>query len=344
MFPGDLSIPTGGYAYARNILPLLGREFEVSTLALPASFPFPSPAELQEATDAIRAADRAGAVFLIDGLAYGALPAAFIATLTAPIVALVHHPLGLEEGLSAPEGRRLLKSEAEALAAAAHIVVPSRAMSQTLQELFFVSPAKITIAKPGILRGKRSSGAPAGQPLHIVSAGAITPRKGFGILADALHAVRDLDWHATIAGSLERSPKTAAEVQKKLARYALTDRVRLAGTLDEDGVSALYSSGDVFALASLYEGYGMAFAEAMAHGLPVVASGGGAVADTVPKQAGFICAPDDAEGIANALRLLLTDAALRRQKAHAAWQHARTLPDWPETAAIILDVLKRSAK
>ncbi|MFY9640839.1 MAG: glycosyltransferase family 4 protein [Rhodomicrobium sp.] len=114
----------------------------------------------------------------------------------------------------------------------------------------------------------------------------------------------------------------------------------VVGQLREAEVSALLSSGDIFALASYYEGYGMAFAEAMAHGLPIVASGDGAVADTVPPQAGFVCAPGDANAIARALRSLLLDESLRHAKAEAAWQHGQTLPQWTETAAIIATALE----
>src|SRR5208282_2241347 len=95
-------------------------------------------------------------------------------------------------------------------------------------------------------------------------------------------------------------------------------------------------------LASYYEGYGMAFAEAMAHGLPIAGSGGGAVACTVPAEAGFVSAPGDAGAIAGALRCLLSDAGLRRAKAEAAWQHGQKLPAWPETAAIIARALERA--
>ena len=169
---------------------------------------------------------------------------------------------------------------------------------------------------------------------------ALTPRKGYGILIDALNEVRDLPWRATIAGSPDRSPETAALVRRKLSEYGFEERVRLAGQLDEATLSALYSSADVFALASLYEGYGMAFAEAIAHGLPVVASGDGAVSDTVPRSAGFVCAAGDVAAFADALRSLLSNAALRREKAEGAWRHGQTLPELGRSTA---DTIAQSA-
>lgn len=342
--PGELSTPTGGYLYARKILPLLAERLNIEICALGAGFPLPSGGELAHARAALLARDAPGVVFFIDGLACGALPASTLGALKGSVVALTHHPLGLEEGLSPPEKARLLKTEREALALARHIVAPSPATSLDLQTLFDAPREKITVALPGVLRGARACGAPVGKPAHIVSVGSLTPRKGFPVLIHALNELRGLPWRATIAGSPDLSPETAALVRQKLADYGLGDRVRLAGQLGEEALSALYSSGDIFALASLYEGYGMAFAEAMAHGLPVVASGGGAVADTVPASAGFVCPVQDAAAFTGALRAFLSNEALRRAKAEGAWAHGQTLPDWASTADKIAHVLKQAAQ
>ena len=341
--PGDLATPTGGYVYARKILPLLAERLGIELCALPAGFPLASEAELHEAAASLAAFDAPGRVFFIDGLAYGALPVSTLEALKGPIVALVHHPLSLEEGLTPSEKAHLLKTEQEALALARHVVAPSHGTVRELTRLFSVPAGKITVAEPGILRGTRASGASAGQPLHIASVGNLTPRKGYGVLIDALNEVRDLPWRATIAGSLDRSPETAALVGRKLSEYGFEERVRLAGQLEEATLSALYTSADIFALASLYEGYGMAFAEAIAHGLPVVASGDGAVSDTVPSSAGFVCAAGDVAAFAEALRSLLSNTALRREKAEGAWRHGQTLPAWTRTADTIAKVLEQAA-
>ena len=341
--PGDLATPTGGYVYARKILPLLAERLGIELCPLPAGFPLASEAELHEAAASLTAFNAPGTVFFIDGLAYGALPVSTLEALNGPIVALVHHPLGLEEGLTPSEKAHLLKTEDEALALARHVVVPSHGTVRELARLFSVPSGKITVAEPGILRGRRASGASAGQPFHIVSVGSLTPRKGYGVFIDALDAVRELPWRATIAGSLDRSPETAELVRRKLSEYGFEERVLLAGQLDEATLSELYSSADVFALASLYEGYGMAFAEAIAHGLPVIASGEGAVRDTVPSSAGFVCATGDVEAFAEALRSLLSNAALRREKAEGAWRHGQTLPNWASTADTIAKVLEQAA-
>ncbi|MGC1586533.1 MAG: glycosyltransferase [Rhodomicrobium sp.] len=224
--PGSLATPTGGYTYARKILPLLGAGMETQLCELPSGFPFPTDAELTETVRAIAAASCPGTVFMIDGLAFGAMPEALIARIGSPIAALVHHPLGLEEGLSAAEKTWLLSLEGQALALAQTVIVPSQGTAQELSQLFGEPAEKVTIAEPGILRGKRAIGSRVSEPLHIVSVGSLTPRKGFAVLIDALLDVSDLAWRATIAGSPDLSPHTAAEVRQKISSYGLADRVR----------------------------------------------------------------------------------------------------------------------
>ncbi len=336
--PGELETPTGGFVYARNILPALSRTMDIDVCALPASYPFPTPADIDVSRRALTDAMSADAILLIDGLALGAFDAEMLDGLEARFVALVHHPLGLEEGLTTAQKDAFLASERAALGKAQHVIVTSRATASTIRELFQVSGDKITVAEPGVLRGKRAT--LNGEPPHLVCVGAITPRKGFATLVDALNAVIDLPWRATFTGALHRSPQTAQALREQIARYGLDSRIVITGPLNETELSALYTTGDMFALASRYEGYGMAFAEAMAHGLPAVASGEGAVRDTVPDAAGIYVETLEAVDFAAALRTLLTDPEVRRQKAEGAWQHAQALPSWDETASVVARVLK----
>jgi len=111
-------------------------------------------------------------------------------------------------------------------------------------------------------------------------------------------------------------------------RTLLDGRVRFEGECSQDALEALYRSSSLFVLPSWYEGYGMAFAEAMAHGLPVLATTGGAIPDTVPASAGLLVEPGDVEALGDALARLLDEPGLRGSLAQGAWDHAQSLPDW----------------
>src|SRR5262245_28127009 len=105
--PGDINLPTGGYMYARRVLALLPQAgIEVRHLELPGSFPAPSAPDLAETVRRLESVTDVAAV-MIDGLAYGAMPAEVIRRARVPIVALVHHPLCLEAGLTEARQREL---------------------------------------------------------------------------------------------------------------------------------------------------------------------------------------------------------------------------------------------
>jgi glycosyltransferase involved in cell wall biosynthesis len=336
--PGDLNAPTGGYAYARRLLALLpGEGIDIVPLALPGSYPDPSADDLAETARRVALAPP-DAVILADGLAYGAMSEAVIAGFRRPVVALVHHPLGLESGLAAERRAALLSSEARALALAARVIATSPLTARLLARDFGVAENRIAVAEPGTEPAPRARGTV--RPVALLSVGAVSPRKGYVELAAALAGLRDLDWRTTIAGSLDRDPAAAARLRAAIAEAGLEGRIVLAGAVGEEALARLYDAADLFVSSSLFEGYGMVLAEALARGLPLVASTGGAAAETVPDAAALKVAPGDVAALSDALRRAISDAGLRRRLADAAFAAGLALARWPDTAAKVARILR----
>jgi glycosyltransferase involved in cell wall biosynthesis len=150
-----------------------------------------------------------------------------------------------------------------------------------------------------------------------------------------------LPWVLTIAGVLDRDPAAVARVRASISGLGLAGRVVLAGTADRVALEGLYAAADIFVIASHYEGYGMAAAEAMARGLPMVTSTGGALAATVPDAAGLKFAPGDGVGLRDGLRRMLVDRVVRAGCAEGSWAAGMRLPRWEDTAARVAGVLGR---
>jgi glycosyltransferase involved in cell wall biosynthesis len=330
--PGDLATPTGGYAYDRRIVEELRKlGWKVDVLDLGDGFPRPS-AERKAAARQRLAGVPGGCPIVVDGLAYGVLPeAAEELRERNPLVALVHHPLALETGLSPVDADALRKSEQSALAAARGIIVTSPSTEQILLDDYDVPDECITVACPGTDRGALAPGSSDGV-VRLVSIGAVVPRKGFDVLMAALAKLRDAPWRLAIAGDLTRDPAAAAQLQADIQHHGFGDRVEVLGVLPQDRLAALYAGADIFVLASRFEGYGMAFAEAMAHGLPVIGTTGGAIPDTVPPEAGVLVEPNDVNALARALRMLIGGPDERRWFAAGARAAGEKLPTWRESA------------
>lgn len=336
--PGNIDLPTGGYIYDRRVLALLP-QFGVTVrhLELPGSYPEPSVADLGETERLLVALPSDGAV-LIDGLAYGAMPADLVARVRAPIVALVHHPLCLEAGLSPSRQQHLKDLETAALALARQVIATSPTTARTLVTDFAVPADKITVAEPGTDPAMRATG--TGNPLQLLAVGAVVPRKAYDLLVRALAPLADRDWRLTIAGPTDRSPEALAALRAALRQTGLGRRVTLPGAVGQEELADLYAHADAFLMSSLYEGYGMVLGEAMARGLPIVCTSGGAAAETAPDAAAIKVPPGDQAALSAAIGRLIDEPGLRARMADASWVAGQRLPRWQDTAARIANVIK----
>lgn len=339
--PGSLEQRTGGTLYDRKVIEQLREDgWWVEVLEWPGSFPFPNEDDRLEAAASLAAVPD-NALVLIDGLALGVLPGLARKEMgRLRLAALVHHPLALETGLSPMMAATFAAEERDALRSVRTVIVTSQTTAAILEGAFDVPGERITVAEPGVDKPKTARGARRPGPVRIFCMGSISPRKAHHVLVEALARIEDLEWTCAIAGALERDPETAEALQEQIALLGLQGRVRLLGEVNEDQAARLYADADIFALASVYEGYGMVFAEAQSHGLPIVATTGGAIPEAVPESAGLLAPPNDAGAFAEALATLITDPHKRAELAAGAKNAAAHLTGWNQTAALIAKALE----
>ncbi len=324
--PAPLATISGGYGYDRRIIAGLreaGHAIEAVELA--GAHPLPDEAALVAAHAAWDALAE-GTIPVIDGLALPAFAGRAGDFAARGAVGLIHHPTCMEAGISEPVAALLRQAESELFPRLPRIVVTSETTRDTLVNDFAVEPARISVVVPGTDPAPRVSGS-GGPGCRILCLASFTPRKGHEVLLRALAKLFDLDWHLTIAGA-ERESMYGRSVAALAEELGIARRVVLADVLEGDALDALWRGTDIFALATRYEGYGMAIAEALARGIPVAITDGGAAGKLVPVEAGVVCPVDDVVTYSKSLRRMIFDTELRAAMAEAAWQAGQALPDW----------------
>ena len=342
LVPGRLDTATGGYAYDRRMIAgLRTRGWSVDVADLDGSFPQPTAAALSHAARVL-AAIRDRTTVVVDGLALGAMPDQVEhEARRLRIVALIHLPLAGEIGIGAELAERLEASERRAIAAAVRVVVTGTSTRPTLTR-YGVPPSLIAVVEPGTDRAPVARGSHDG-PLELLCVATLNPGKGHDVLFRALAAVPHAQWHLTCAGSLDRDPQTVRQLRARLRADALEDRVSLVGAVDARTLASCYDGADLFVLATLHETYGMAVAEALARGLPVVSTATGAISELVGDDAGFVVAPGDVGALTTALAKVMGDAHLRARLSEGARRVRDRLPTWDEAVDKMVAELERVA-
>ncbi|WP_205737919.1 glycosyltransferase family 4 protein [Granulosicoccus antarcticus] len=330
LVPGDINTRTGGYRYDKRImqgLRAMGRHVEL--ISLEGAYPFPNAAELEQA-GAQLAALPDQALTVIDGLAYSVMPEQLARHQNRlRLVALIHHPLALETGNSRATSEQLMQSEKAALRYAQRVITTSQSTADSLRDYQVPDSAMVAVC-PGTDIAPLARGA-SPDSFNLLCVATLTQRKAHDVLLEAMAQLKELPWHLTCAGSLERDADTAQALLRQCHELDLGERVSFTGEADEATLNALYQQADLFVLASYHEGYGMVLVEAIARGLPIVASDAGAIPSTIPTGAGILVSPGNATALAEALRQFMQDDVLRQSLQNAAKTARTSLQSWEQS-------------
>ncbi len=267
------------------------------------------------------------ALVLVDGLVASWTGGPTGAARTVPLVHMI---------FETPGERDLLRS-------APAVVTTSSWTRRRLVEHHGLDAGRVHVAVPGVDVADPVPGSEGGGGLLCVAG--VQPAKGQDVLLAALADLSDLDWRCTLVGPLDLDEDFVDELHKAAADTGIADRVTFAGALPQDDVRAAYAGADALVLPSRAETYGMVVTEALAHGLPVVASAVGGVPEALGhgddgSTPGLLVRPGDPEALAGALRRWLEDPRRRKRLRRSAALRRLTLPTWSRTTAQVVSALE----
>jgi glycosyltransferase involved in cell wall biosynthesis len=333
ILPGNIddpAAPSGGNGYDRRLCEgLVEAGWLVREHAVHGSWPHPDAAQRCDlATVLAGLPDRA--TVLLDGLIASAVPDVLLPEARRlRLVVLVHLPLGGAD-------------ERAALSAAVAVIATSEWSRGRLLELHRLPPDWVHVATPGVDAAPVAPGTDGRSRLLCVAA--VTPQKGHDVLVEALAGIADAPWRCDCVGALDRDPGFVERLRQGLRAYGLADRMRLVGPLAGADLDAAYAAADLLVLPSRGETYGMVVTEALARGVPVLATAVGGLPEglgrardgTLP---GLLVPPGDPAALAGALRRWLGDADLRHRLRRRARARRGSLSGWPVTAEAVAKVL-----
>ncbi|MER7561757.1 glycosyltransferase family 4 protein [Streptomyces sp. NPDC097941] len=341
----DPTAPSGGNAYDRRVcLDLPGFGWQVERHAVAGSWPRPGAAARTELARTLRDLPD-GTVVLLDGLVACGVPEIVVPEAERlQLAVLVHLPLGDETGLEPGLALALDAKEREVLRAVPAVIATSDWAVRRLVSHHGLAPERVHVATPGADIAPLASGTDGLSRLLCVAA--VTPRKGQHRLIEALAGAQDLPWSCVCVGGITQDPEYVAHLRMLIKKYGLQDRLHLAGPQAGAELDASYAAADLMVLTSYAETYGMAVTEALARGIPVLATDVGGLPEALGRAPdggvpGILVPPEDPAALAAELRGWFGEADVRRRLKAAARGRRAALDGWATTARSLAGVLGR---
>jgi glycosyltransferase involved in cell wall biosynthesis len=333
---------SGGNVYDRRACDgLRGLGWQVREHTVPGAWPSPNAELHAPLSDVVSGLDD-GTVVLVDGLVASGAPDVLVPQSSRlRLVVLVHLPLGVDaSSATVPTDERAV------LSAATAVVTTSDWTRRWLLATYGLEAPRVHVAEPGVDEAEPAPGTSDGGALLCVAA--VAPHKGHDVLLAALRGIPDLPWRCVCVGSTTRAPQFAETLARDAASAGLAGRFVLAGHRVGPELDSCYAGADVLVLPSRTETYGLVVTEALARGLPVIASDVGGVRQALGDDGsgglpGLLVPPEDRAALAAALRRWLGQPGLRSALRESAAARRSTLPRWAATAETISRVLEPCA-
>lgn len=216
-----------------------------------------------------------------------------------PLVLSVHGS-DLYTNLGEPRWRELITAAAQA---ATRIICVSGSLAADVVSELGVDPARVRVV-PDTYDAERFSFVSRpprepGSPVRLLTIGRLSAEKGIDVLIEALALLRDrgVSLTATIVGG----GREREALERLVSERGLSDSVQLTGPLPADGLAARMAEADLYCLPSRREGFGVALVEALATGLPAVATDSGGPRDIMDADSGALVGAGDAEALADGI-------------------------------------------
>jgi len=329
---GGLDDTSGGFRYDRRLADALrdaGRD--VTPVALP--WRSWGRALAHNLSPAVRRRLRGFDCLLVDELCHPSL-AGVVRAIDAPTVAVVHHlrhrerhPRPLRRLYRTVE-RRFLRGVDAALC-----VSPA-----TRHDVRALSPVPTAVAPPscgrfdGLPSRDRIRERAGESPFRVAFLGNVVPRKRLDGLLWALARLTREGWQLDVIGDAGVAPGYAERCRRLAADLGIADRVTFRGRIPDDALAERLAASHVLAVPSGYEGFGMAYLEGMAFGLPALATAAGGASAVVDDGAnGRLVEPGETDALAAALRTLRSDRDRLREWSLAARDRYEAHPSWSES-------------
>lgn len=341
----DPARPSGGNVYDRRVcrgLAALG--WSVRERAVPGTWPWPD-ASAYVALAALLAAVPDREVVLLDGLVASTASGVLLPEASRlRLVILVHMPIGVDgaAGQSCEQSYAARTGERGVLTAAEAVIVTSSWTRRRLLDCYALQQDRVRVVEPGVDRAALTHGTAAGGEFLCVAA--VTPNKGHDVLLAALGMIADLRWHCRFVGSLTSDPVFAELVHQLAHEIGVGDRVALLGPLADGELENAYAAADLLLVAARSETYGMVVTEALARGIPVVATAVGGLGEALGyglegERPGRLIPRADPAALATTLREWLGEPQLRSRWRAVAVERRGLLSPWSDTSARISAVL-----
>ncbi len=336
----DPGQPTGGNIYDRRVCAELTEAgWEVLVATVNPGRPVPGAAARADLARVIAAVPD-GETVLIDGLIASPAAAQLLPHIgRLRMTVLLHMPLAT--ALDTPHDAAAEDSERSVLRAAASVVVTSEWTRRQVLTRYSVPADRVHVALPGVNRVATPARPVRG---HLICVGVLGRHKGQDLLVEALAGLPDRDWQCVLAGPLDRDPDFVEQLRARITHLGFGRRVRLTGVLTHAALSHAYTTADLLVAPSRAETYGMAVAEALAHGVPVIAAAVGGLPEALGladdgTRPGQLIPAGDPAALAAALGDWLDDERHRHRLRAAARQRRSTLCGWDQTAQAVANAL-----